>query len=92
MISILIIITIIVAFASMIMETVNRTTINYTHNSIRNSDPTLSLVKASPENKFMFAVEVWGYNLSSTNRYFDVVFFQTTSYFGQNYTQVPYPL
>ncbi len=92
MISIAIIITIIIAFASMILETVNRTTINYTHNSLRDSDPNLSLVNASPDGMFMFAVEVWGYNLSSEYRYFDVVFYQTTSNYGQNYTQVPYPL
>jgi hypothetical protein len=40
----------------------------------------------------MFAVEVWGYNLSSVNRYFDVNFFQVTSYAGENYTNVAYPL
>ena len=48
----------------MILDTVNRITINYTHRLDRSGDPKLSVLNASKENKFMFGVEVWGYNLS----------------------------
>lgn len=59
-----IITTIIIAFASMIMDTVNRITINYTHRLERSGDPKLTVLNSSLEQNFMFGVEVWGYNLS----------------------------
>lgn len=48
----------------MILDTVNRTTINYTHRLDRAGDPKPIDLNVSVENKFMFGVEVWGYNLS----------------------------
>lgn len=48
----------------MILDTVNRITINYTHRLDRAGDPKLSFLNASSEDNFMFGVEVWGYNLS----------------------------
>lgn len=51
-----IVITIVVAFASMILDTINRTTINYTSTSDRQTDPHLSSIKASSKNNFMFGV------------------------------------
>jgi hypothetical protein len=92
LISVGIIITIIIAFASMIIDTVNRTTISFTFNEERSGDPSLSVITVSPENNFMFAVSVEGYNLSSEYRLFDVVFEQIESTFGVNYTYTPYPL
>jgi hypothetical protein len=74
----------------MVISTINRTTIGYTFASQRNIDPTLSTLTAGPS--FMFGVEVWGYNLSSDYRLFDVVFDQIESNEGDNYTYTPYPL
>ncbi len=48
-VSIGVIITIIIAFASMIGETLNRTTIDFTFNEQRGQDPPLTVLKASPE-------------------------------------------
>ena len=92
LISIGIIITIIVAFASMIINTVNRTIISFTHNEQKDSVPSLTQIMASPDDNFMFAVEVQGYNLSSEYRYFDVVFDQIQSSYGSNYVHTPYSL
>lgn len=55
----------------MIIETMNRTIINYTLNSQRDSDPSLSIVDIS-KGKFMFGAGIRGYNLSSERRLFDV--------------------
>lgn len=76
----------------MILDTINRTTIDFTQNTQRYSDPTLSTIIVSPETNFMFGVEVWGYNLSSENRLFDVVFQQIDSNYGDNYTYTTSPL
>jgi hypothetical protein len=35
-------------------------------------DPTYTVLTASPENKFMFAVEIWMVNTTGPERYFDV--------------------
>lgn len=62
--SIAVIITIIIAFANMILDTVNRITISYSHRSERKAQPSLTTLRNSVEGEFMFGVEVWGYNLS----------------------------
>lgn len=59
----------------MILDTMNRTIITFSHNEERNADPSLSVLTASSD-VFMFGVEVLGYNLSTENRLFDVVFTQ----------------
>lgn len=56
LISMGIIITIIIAFASMILNTINRTTISFTLNTERAIDPPLSTITASTKNNFMFGV------------------------------------
>jgi hypothetical protein len=76
LISVAIIATIVIAFASMILDTLNRSSIDFTQNTLRLTDPALSTLVASPDSNFMFGVEVWGYNLSSEGRLFDVVFKQ----------------
>jgi hypothetical protein len=55
-ISIGIIITIIVSFASMILDTLNLSTINYTENSIKRVDPSYTAMTADPDKNFMFAI------------------------------------
>lgn len=72
-ISICIIITIIISFASMILDTLNLSTINYTENALKRVDPSLTVITAHPDHNFMFAIEVWRQNLSAPVRYFDVV-------------------
>lgn len=71
-----IITTIIIAFASMIIDTMNRNIIEFTEKSERQVSPPLSTITASADDHYMFGVEVWGYNLSSEYRYFDVIFYQ----------------
>ncbi len=64
LISVGVIITIVIAFASMILDTVNRVTISFNHRNQRKSDPSLITLTTSEEGKFMFGVTVQGYNLS----------------------------
>jgi hypothetical protein len=71
---------------------VNRTTISFTFDEERSGDPSLSVITASPDKNFMFAVSIDNYNLSSEYRLFDVVFDQIESTYGMNYTYTPYPL
>lgn len=71
-ISIGIIITIIVGFANMIMDTLNLNTISTTFELIKNKNPTPTTLSTSPDSHFMFAAEIWHVNLSDIVRYFDV--------------------
>ena len=71
-----IITTIIIAFANMIIGTMNRDIIEFTEKSERQISPPLSTITASADDNYMFGVEVWGYNLSSEYRLFDVIFYQ----------------
>lgn len=48
----------------MISDTLNKTAITYTQKEERKVDPTHIEFIASPEENFMFGIEVWGYNLS----------------------------
>jgi hypothetical protein len=73
-ISVGIIIAILVGFASMIINTLNQTTISNTTQVIKNPIPTNSSMEITPESAFRFGVEVWRVNLSDTKRYFDVTF------------------
>ncbi len=59
MFSIIIIVTTIIGFASMIIDTIDRTAITTSLQLIKDTDPTLSTFVASPQENFMFAVEVW---------------------------------
>lgn len=54
--SIAVIITIIIAFASMISDTVNRITINFSHRNERKAEPSLTTLRNSAQGKFMFGV------------------------------------
>jgi hypothetical protein len=74
LISIGIIITILVGFASMIIDTLNLNTISTTSELIKNKIPTPSILSTSPDSHFMFAAEIWHVNLSDIVRYFDVTF------------------
>lgn len=90
-ISIGIIITIIISFASMILDTLNLSTINYTENSIKRVDPSYTAMTADPDKNFMFAIEIWRQNLSSSVRYFDIV----SQYYYEEYgiaSTIPIPL
>lgn len=91
-ISIAIITTIIIAFASMILDTINRNIIDFTLVSEREIDPAYTSILVEQGSTFMFGVEVWGYNLSSDSRLFDVAFTQIKSNFGQDYVNTVYPL
>ncbi len=69
-----IIIAIIIGFASMILDTLNLSSITTTTQIIKNVIPPASTLDITPESPFRFAVEVWRFNLSDTKRYFDITF------------------
>lgn len=74
MISLGIIITIVVGFANMILNTLNLNTFTISTQVLKNPVPPLSVLEIKPESTFRLAVEVWRHNLSDTKRYFDVTF------------------
>lgn len=55
----------------MILDTLNLTTITYTQNEVTQANPSPTTLLFSPQNQFMFGVEIWRQNLSSSQRYFD---------------------
>jgi hypothetical protein len=57
----------------MILDTLTLSTITYTQDVITSPDPTYTKLVASPNEKFMFGIEIWRQNLSSPVRYFDLV-------------------
>lgn len=69
-----IIITIIIGFANMILSTLQQTSITSTETVTTLPDPSSMVITASPDNNFMFAIEIWRHNLSSPTRYFDITF------------------
>jgi hypothetical protein len=56
MASIGVIVTIVIAFASMIMDTVNRTTINFSLRGERNINPSRTTLTNSPDGNYMFGL------------------------------------
>jgi hypothetical protein len=82
-------VTIVIGFANMILNTLTLSTISYTQNVQTNTDPTLTTITASPEDNFMFGIEIWHQNLSSPVRYFDVYM---SLFIGGGGSQVPLQL
>ena len=71
--SIGIIVTIVVAFANMIGDTINKNTIEYSQSTIKDIDPPKIKIEMSPENHNMLGFKLVGYNLNQDRRLFDVV-------------------
>jgi hypothetical protein len=78
-----IIATILTGFASMIMDTLNLTSISTSIDVMKNTDPTHTKLTASPDSNFMFAIEVWKHNLSAPYRYFDTNAYLITEQTGK---------
>lgn len=74
LISLAIIITIIIGFANMILDTLGLNSITTATQIIKQQDPTPATLSTSPDSNFMFAVEISGLNLSDTLRFFDLTF------------------
>ena len=78
LLSIAIIIVIVIGFASMITDTLNRTSITSSLTITKSADPPLSALTTGQENMFMFSVSIQSYdfmylaNLSDPIQYFDV--------------------
>ena len=64
MLSIAIIITIIVAFANMIIDTFDLNTLSYTQKSVIDVDPTNYQLKMSPQYNNMMGISISGYDLN----------------------------
>lgn len=56
----------------MILDTLALTSIKTSIQVTKNEEPTYSSFAASPQNSFMFAVEVWMVDTTGPKRYFDV--------------------
>jgi uncharacterized protein YaaQ len=67
-------ITIIIGFASMILDTLQLSAITTNLKTVKQTDPTHSVLSTSPDSMFMFGVEIWLLNLSDSVRYFDLNF------------------
>jgi hypothetical protein len=65
-------VTIVIGFASMVVDTLTLSTISFTQNVKTRTDPSPITLTTSPDKNFMFGLEVWHHNLSSPVRYFDV--------------------
>ena len=79
-ISLSIILMITLGFATMIIDTLNKTSINSTLNVKKSNNPSFYNIKADAKNMFMFGVKIQSINLALTlnlgsgPRYFDIVF------------------
>ena len=73
LLSIGIIVAILVGFANMIIDTLNKNTLTTSFKTEKKANPTLTTLTASPEKMFMFGVEIWRHNLNAPIRHFDVV-------------------
>ena len=71
--SIGIIVVIIIGFANMIGETLNKSRLTTSFKIIKNPDPTHTTLVADPNKMFMFGIEIWRHNLNDNKRYFDVI-------------------
>ena len=71
-----IIITIIIAFSNMIIDTFSLSSISYTQNYIVNVDPTNIQLKMTPHQNTMIGINIEGYDLNQENRLFDVHAYQ----------------
>ena len=56
----------------MILDTLALTSITTSFETVKNEVPTYSSFSTTPENNFMFAIEVWMVDTSGPQRYFDV--------------------
>ena len=65
--SIGIIVTIVVAFANMIGDTINKNTIEYSQSTIKDIDPPNIKIEMSPENHNMLGFKLVGYNRLNSN-------------------------
>jgi len=90
-ISLGIIVTITIGFASMILNTLNLNTFTISTETVKNLVPMLTNLEINEDSRFRMAFEVWRHNLSDTKRYFDVTFFLHYQEYGQtiNYTHFP---
>ena len=61
--SLVIVIVVIAGFFNMISETINRTAISSSLNVITSSNPSAFNLITSPQNKFMFAVQIQSTNI-----------------------------
>jgi hypothetical protein len=90
--SLAIIVAVIVGFASMILDTLSLSSINFVEIISKDQVPTLTSVSMQEGSNFMMAVELWGVNMTAPVRYFDVLMIQLSTSDGQrdyNYELIP---
>jgi len=66
----------------MIIQTLNLTSITFTLNTVNHVDPTLTNVVTSPDQNFMFGIQIGGLNLSAPIKYFDIMGIKYTAESG----------
>jgi hypothetical protein len=77
-ISLAIIIAIVVGFAGMINDTINKNSITFDSTTLKSTDPSLIKLSTSKGSKFMFGLEIesiqlnYNHDLNGPKRYFDV--------------------
>lgn len=84
LLSIAIIIAVIIGFASMILDTLSLSSINFVESITKNTDPSFTHMDMGAGSKFMMAVELWGVNMTASVRYFDVLMIQLNTTKGQS--------
>ncbi len=83
-----IIVTVISGFFSMISETINRTAITSSVNTLTTNYPPAYNLTANADNMFMFGIQIQStdlsffYDANGPRRYFDVTVFQSTLKYG----------
>lgn len=56
----------------MVAQTMNLEVFTTSVQKRKVADPLLSTISTNSDSNFMFAIEIWGLNLSATKRYFDI--------------------
>jgi uncharacterized membrane protein len=88
LLSISIFIFIVIGFANMISDTLNRTSIASTLQTIKQKDPALSVLTTNKNSMFMFGISVqtidmaFTADLGSGSRFFDIYFIVTQTIYG----------
>ena len=92
LVSIGVIVVIIVGFANMIMETINKTAITTSSKIVKNIDPNLTTLITGPSHNYMFGIEIWNHDLNGPKRYFDVLATTKTELAGSFSSSTTIPL
>ena len=83
MLSLAIIITLLITFASKVIDTLNMVIIYASSSSENARDPVSLNMTTLPQGTFMAGVELWHHDINTGSRYFDMTAYNTLLYTGE---------